>query len=110
MVPYLRTALTGPLLERERQFLDSAPDIENGFRAQWQDHMPSFYASTDLRNAGFKPAPVGLNLFPGGFNKLNDAFMPPCVQAAEAAVERICPDAAKLLLIPENHTRNRKRT
>ena len=32
--------------------------------------------------------------------------MPLCVQAAQAAIERICPDASKLLLIPENHTRN----
>ncbi|WP_449191850.1 glutamate--cysteine ligase, partial [Thauera sp.] len=106
MVPHLTTALTGPLLELERQFLDNACDIEKWFRTQWQDHMPPFYGSTDLRNSGFKLAPVDLNLFPGGFNNLNDAFMPLCVQAAQAAIERICPDAGKLLLIPENHTRN----
>jgi glutamate--cysteine ligase len=106
MVPHLTTALTGPLLELERQFLDNACDIEKWFRTQWQDHMPPFYGSTDLRNSGFKLAPVDLNLFPGGFNNLNDAFMPLCVQAAQAAIERICPDASKLLLIPENHTRN----
>ena len=106
MVPHLTTALTGPLLELERQFLDNACDIERWFRDQWQDHMPPFYGSTDLRNSGFKLAPVDLNLFPGGFNNLNDAFMPLCVQAAQAAIERICPDASKLLLIPENHTRN----
>src|SRR5690606_30872613 len=56
--------------------------------------------------SGFKLAPVDLNLFPGGFNNLNDAFMPLCVQAAQSAIERICPDASSLLLIPENHTRN----
>ncbi|MFN3988301.1 MAG: glutamate--cysteine ligase [Rhodocyclaceae bacterium] len=106
MVPHLTTALTGPLLELERRFLDSATRIEHWMRAQWQDHMPPFYGSTDLRNSGFKLAPVDLNLFPGGFNNLNDAFMPLCVQAAQAAVERICPDARNLLLIPENHTRN----
>lgn len=106
MVPHLTTALTGPLLELEKQFLDNASDIEKWFRTQWQDHMPPFYGSTDLRNSGFKLAPVDLNLFPGGFNNLNDAFMPLCVQAAQAAVERICPDASKLLLVPENHTRN----
>lgn len=72
--------------------------------------MPPFYGSTDLRNSGFKLAPVDLNLFPGGFNNLNDAFMPLCVQAAQSAVERICPDASSLLLIPENHTRNQHQT
>lgn len=106
MVPHLTTALTGPLLELEKQFLDRATEIEKWFRIQWQDHLPPFYGSTDLRNSGFKLAPVDLNLFPGGFNNLNDAFMPLCVQAAQAAIERICPDASKLLLIPENHTRN----
>lgn len=106
MVPHLTTALTGPLLELEKQFLDRATEIEKWFRVQWLDHMPPFYGSTDLRNSGFKLAPVDLNLFPGGFNNLDDSFMPLCVQAAQAAIERICADASKLLLIPENHTRN----
>jgi hypothetical protein len=44
--------------------------------------------------------------FPGGFNNLNPAFLPLCVQAAMSAIEKICPEARSLLLIPENHTRN----
>ena len=44
--------------------------------------------------------------FPGGFNNLNPAFLPLCVQAIQAAVERVCPDARGVLLVPENHTRN----
>jgi glutamate--cysteine ligase len=61
----------------------------------------------DLRNAGFKLAPVDTNLFPGGFNNLNPAFVPLCVQAIQTAVERVCADARGVLLVPENHTRNR---
>ena len=106
MVPHLTTALTGPLLELEKRFLDHATEIERWMRTRWQDHMPPFYGSTDLRNSGFKLAPVDLNLFPGGFNNLDDVFLPLCVQAAQAAIERICPDARSVLLIPENHTRN----
>ncbi len=106
MVPHLTTALTGPLLELERRFLDSSTEIEQWFRAQWQEHTPPFYSSCDLRNSGFKLAPVDTNLFPGGFNNLNAAFLPLCVQAAMVAIEKICPDARNLLLIPENHTRN----
>jgi len=106
MVPHLTTALTGPLLELEANFLAAAPNIERWLRGQWQEHTPPFYGSVDLRNSGFKLAPVDMNLFPGGFNNLNSAFLPLCVQAAMTAIEKICPNAKSLLLIPENHTRN----
>jgi glutamate--cysteine ligase len=106
MVPRLTTALTGPLLALERRFLEAETTIEHWLRGWWQEHTPPFYASVDLRNAGFKLAPVDTNLFPGGFNNLNPAFLPLCVHAAQSAIEKICPVAKNLLLIPENHTRN----
>jgi len=106
MVPHLTTALKGPLLELERRILSAQPIIEHWFRAQWLEHTPPFYSSVDLRNSGFKLAPVDTNLFPGGFNNLTPDFMPLCVLAMQSAVEKICPDARGVLLIPENHTRN----
>lgn len=106
MVPHLTTALSGPLLELERHILNAMPEAEHWFRSQWQEHTAPFYASVDLRNAGFKLAPVDTNLFPGGFNNLNPDFLPLCVQAAMTAVEKVCPDARRFLVIPENHTRN----
>ncbi|MHB0991782.1 MAG: glutamate--cysteine ligase [Burkholderiales bacterium] len=106
MVPHLTTALTGPLLDLERHILAATPKIEHWFRLQWHEHEAPFYTSVDLRNSGFKLAPVDTNLFPGGFNNLNADFVPLSVQAAMSAVEKICPDAQQLLLIPENHTRN----
>ena len=106
MVPHLTTALSGPLLELERSFLESETLIEHWLRGWWQEHSPPFYATVDLRNAGFKLAPVDTNLFPGGFNNLNPAFLPLCVQAAQTAIDKVCPEAKNLLLIPENHTRN----
>jgi len=99
-------AISGPLLELERQFLDQSTVIERWFREQWHEHVPPFYGSVDLRNAGFKLAPVDMNLFPGGFNNLDAVFLPLCVQAAQAAVEHMCPSARRLLLVPESHTRN----
>jgi glutamate--cysteine ligase len=105
-VPHLTTALTGPLLELEQKILESQPEIEHWFRNQWQEHTPPFYGSVDLRNAGYKLAPVDMNLYPGGFNNLNPEFHPLAVQAAMMALEGYCPDARRILLIPENHTRN----
>ena len=80
------------------------PAIERWFRLEWMEHTPPFYTSVDLRNAGFKLAPVDTNLFPGGFNNLTPEMLPLAVQAAMAAIEKICPEAKNLLLIPENHT------
>jgi glutamate--cysteine ligase len=106
MVPHLTTSLTGPLQELERVVLDQRPQIERWFRTQWLEHEVPFYASVDLRNSGFKLAPVDTNLFPGGFNNLNPDFLPLCVHAAMSAVQKICPDSQRFMLVPENHTRN----
>ena len=106
MVPHLITALTGPINELEQRILESLPAIERWFRLEWMEHTPPFYTSVDLRNAGFKLAPVDTNLFPGGFNNLTPEMLPLAVQAAMAAIEKICPEAKNLLLIPEKHTRN----
>ena len=106
MVPHLVTALTGPINELEQRVLESLPAIERWFRLEWMEHTPPFYTSVDLRNAGFKLAPVDTNLFPGGFNNLTAEMLPLGVQAAMAAIEKICPEAKNLLLIPERDTRN----
>ena len=106
MVPHLVTALNGPLLDLEKKVLAATPAIERWFRLEWQEHTPPFYCSVDLRNAGFKLAPVDTNLFPGGFNNLSPEMLPLAVQAAMAAIEKYCPDAKNLLLVPERHNRD----
>jgi len=105
-VPHLTTAPTGPLLQIEEHLLTHQAHIEAWFRSQWHTTPAPFYTSVDLRNAGFKLAPVDTNLFPAGFNNLNPAFYPLCIQAIQAGIERVCPEASKVLLLPESHTRN----
>ena len=106
MVPHLITALTGPINELEQRVLDSTPAIERWFRLEWMEHTPPFYTSVDIRNSGFKLAPVDTNLFPGGWHHLTPEMLPLAVQAAMAAIEKICPEAKNLLVIPENQTKN----
>ena len=106
MVPHLVTALTGPINELEQRVLDSMPAIERWFRLEWMEHTPPFYSSVDIRNAGFKLAPVDTNLYPSGWQYLTPAMMPLAVQAAMAAIEKICPEARNLLIIPENPTKD----
>ena len=106
MVPHLVTALTGPINELEQRVLESMPAIERCFRLEWMEHTPPFYTSVDIRNAGYKLAPVDTNLFPGGFNNLTEPMLPLAIQAAMAAIEKICPEAKNLLLVPGPQTRS----
>lgn len=105
-VPHLTTALTGPFLKLEKQLLERQTVIEAWFRKTWRDSHAPFYVSVDIRNAGYKIAPVDTNLFPAGFNNLNPAFEPLCIQAVQMAVGHFRPLVDKILIIPENHTRN----
>ena len=102
MVPHLITALTGPINELEQRILDATPVIERWFRLEWMEHTPPLYCSVDIRNAGFKLAPVDTNLYPDGWHNLSPEMLPLAVQAAMAAIEKICPEARNLLIVPEN--------
>lgn len=106
-VPDLTTAHAGELYPIERKFLEQVATIEGWFRQQWQKTPPPLTSSVDLRHAGFKLSPVDTNLFPAGFNNLNHDFLPLCVQAVQSVISEQFPSAVKVLIIPENHTRNR---
>ncbi len=105
-IPCLASHCLEPLHQLERRLLAAQTTIENWLREQWRKTPAPFYASVDLRNAGFKLAPVDTNLFPAGFNNLSEAFIPLAVQAAQETLERLVPGCLRILLIPENHTRN----
>ncbi|MDQ8039835.1 MAG: glutamate--cysteine ligase, partial [Rickettsiella sp.] len=105
-IPCLASHCLDPLHHLEEQLLASQSAIEAWLRDQWHKTQSPFYASVDLRNAGFKLAPVDTNLFPAGFNNLKEDFIPLAVQAAQETLDRLAPGCRRLLLIPENHTRN----
>jgi len=104
--PHVTTASVGPLHLLEKQLLNKEKEIEDWFSAQWKLSPAPVYGSVDLRNSGFKLAPIDMNLFPGGFNNLSKEFLPLSVEAAKLAITQQLPSAKKILLIPENHTRN----
>lgn len=105
-VPHLTTAMSGPLNQVEDHLLDNQTRIESWFRSQWRSHQEPFYASVDIRHAGFKLAPVDTNLFPAGFNNLNPVFQPLCIQAVQLMIERMNVKIDRIMIIPESHTRN----
>jgi glutamate--cysteine ligase len=82
-------------------------NIEAWFRKQWIKYPAPFYTSIDLRNSGYKIAPVDTNLFPAGFNNLDSDLDFLYISAVQHALERISPALTKVLIISENHTRNK---
>lgn len=103
MVPHLVTALNeGAINELEQRLLDATPVIERWFRLEWMEHTPPLYCAVDLRNAGFKVAPVDTDLHPAGWHNLSPETLPLAVQAAQAAIEKVCPEAHNLMIVPEN--------
>jgi Glutamate-cysteine ligase len=84
MIPHLKTALARPLLDLERRFLDRMPEIERWPRTQRLEREIPFYASVDLRNAGFKLGPIDTrgkdeNLNAPGAQFVSLAFESPCI-------------------------------
>jgi len=100
------TQLACPKLSLFDKVVNQQTLIETWLREQWQLTPPPLYSSVDLRNAGYKIAPVDTNLFPAGFNNLNNDHMPLVVQAMQSTVAELYSDIKRLLLIPESHSRN----
>lgn len=89
-----------------QRLFDKQQAIHQWFFSQWQQTPPPLYGSVDIRNAGFKVAPVDMNLFPAGFNNLNIQFLDDAVMSAKRTIEEFYPGAKHIAIIPENHTRN----
>lgn len=106
MVLHLVTALSGPLGELEQRILDAAPSIERWFRLEWMEHTPPVYSTAALCNSGFKVAALDTDLFPQDWQRLPSAMVPLAVQAMLSVIEKTCPEARNLLIIPELHRCN----
>jgi glutamate--cysteine ligase len=106
-VPHLTIANSGPIYHVEKLVLNKVAAIEAWFRQQWKKTPAPLTSSVDLRQAGFKLAPVDTNLFPAGFNNLNPEFLPLCIQAAQSVLVDYLPYCTRILLLPESHTRNK---
>lgn len=100
--------------------IDKNKDLINNFFEQYyKKYNKIFYNSVDIRNNGFKLAPVDTNCFPAGFNNINkDSFLRAKNQAAQyffnfiknnkSFLNKINNNKIKIniAIIAENHTRN----
>ena len=88
------------------KIIDNHQLIEGWFRKQWLKYPAPFYSSIDIRNSGFKISPVDTNLFPAGFNNLNKDFESLYITAIKHSLDILKTKIDKILVIPEDHTRN----
>ncbi|WP_108784122.1 glutamate--cysteine ligase [Wolbachia endosymbiont of Bemisia tabaci] len=80
-------------------------DINNWFKTKFNGFTLPFYSSIDLRNSGYKIAPVDANLFPAGFNNLSEVSKAIAAKLIKSYFET--KRYKKALIIPENYTRNK---
>ena len=82
-------------------------EIESWLNTYEKLHQTPLYLSTDIRDANFKTSVVDSNLFPSGFNNICEVDLD---QASIIFKERVLFEklgAKKILLIIEEHTRNK---
>lgn len=95
------------VIDTLRELLDNrGEEVTAWMDARRMESGAPIYSSVDLRHAGFKLAPVDTNLFPAGFNKLSNAARTRASYYAKARFERCAQPVKRVLVIPENHTRN----
>lgn len=80
--------------------------IEDWFAQKFTKNTAFFYNSVDLRHSGFKIAPVDTNCFPAGFGGLKSSSKEKAKIIADEFLNKNFPQVKKIILIPENHTRN----
>jgi len=80
--------------------------ISEFFAKKFSQHPALFYNSVDLRHNSVKIAPIDTNCFPAGFNNLSEPSKELAKKIADDFLNKNFPGAKKILIIPENHTRN----
>jgi len=90
-----------------RHFQENETKLDRFFEEEFKKTPPAIYLSSDLRHSGFKIAAVDTNLFPAGFNNLCNSFTHLASEGFRLYFDRQHPQAKKILLYIESHTRNR---
>ena len=85
---------------------DCQEEIESWLSEKRKESAPFFYTSVDLRHSGRRLVPVDTNLFPAGFNNLSPRARARASNTIARFIEEDYPSAKRVLIIPENHTRN----
>jgi glutamate--cysteine ligase len=85
---------------------NSKSKILDWIEAEYNNSPKPIYTSVDIRNAGFKIAHVDTNIFPSGFNNASDGSKEIALKLLASYMQSNFPKVRKMLLVPENFTRN----
>lgn len=99
----IKIFLSSILIEKKQQ-------VEAFFKEKYEKKIPFIYNSVDIRFSGYKISPVDTNVFPGGFGLLNSFEIENAKNVFKTYIKTYYPQFLKennLLIIPENHTRNK---
>lgn len=81
--------------------------LTDWFEAKLDKRQPFFYSSVDIRDSGHKLAPVDTNLFPAGFNNLNNDAVKLAINNARSYFKKYHPEAESIAILTENFSRNK---
>lgn len=93
--------------ELQKKIEENKKKISDWLEAEKKKIMLPVYSSFDIRDNGTKAAIIDSNLFPAGFNNLNDKAKEKAAKAFRECINEKFGDINSILIIPERFTRNK---
>jgi glutamate--cysteine ligase len=83
-----------------------AKKINDWFENHHIKNPPFFYNSVDIRDSGYKIAPIDTNIFPAGFNNLSSVGQKNATLEIKKFIAGHHANVKKIIILAESHTRN----
>ncbi|MBI2608674.1 MAG: glutamate--cysteine ligase [Deltaproteobacteria bacterium] len=94
-------------IELQHHIEKNLSKVEEWMKKHLKKVKHPLYSSVDLRDAGYKIAPVDHNVFSGGFNNLTEKSKVQASQYFKEALHSLQPGIQKIGIFPETHTSNK---
>lgn len=95
------------LHDLDRLLVDEHDAIEDLLAYHRNQVLCPVYTSVDIRRNSVKAAVVDANAYPAGFNNLSNRSWDAAADAVRSYMAKVYPEATDLLVLGENHTRNK---
>lgn len=88
------------------KLLEDCEELLNWYQSKLKDSYIPFYASFDIRDAGFKIGNVDGNIYPAGFNNICQTDKENAPEIMEEFLKTQFPNTKSILLLTEDHLKN----